>query len=451
MIIYFFLCFFKLTGAKIFIKMDLEISATDSLNGTVKAPPSKSCTHRAIMLAGLSNGECKVKDPLMSADPISTIGAMRLAGAKISKVEDYLDITGNGGDITAPDFVDVGNSGTTMRILTSIFSLCSKKVVLDGDESIRKRPMGPLLDALEGVGVTTSSKDACPPISVKGPITGDIIKIRGDLSSQYISGLLMAAPLRDVDTTTIEITTELKSRPYLDLTLEALRVFGIELKNEDYKTFTIPGRQILSADEYLVEGDYSGAAFVLGAAALTDSKVTVRNLLDDSRQGDRYFLEILEMMGAKIERTADTATVFGGKRLRGIEVDLSQTPDLLPITAVMCALAEGKSRIFNVEHARIKECDRINAMTKGLQKMGVKIQERRDGMVIEGLGNLGRNLESAKIESFSDHRIVMAFAVAGLRAKGKTLIDNGESVAVSFPEFISVMRGIGADLSLNEA
>ena len=422
--------------------MDLEVSPARKLAGRIKAPPSKSYTHRAIVLAGLSRGTVRIRDPLLSADPLATIDAVKAAGARIEKSRDGLRVWGNGGDVKAPELVDVKNSGTTMRIMSSVFSLCDKKVVLTGDDSIQKRPMGPLLEALEGVGVRTSSKDGKPPISVKGPMVGDTIRIRGDVSSQYISGLLIACPLRDCDST-VEITGGLKSKPYLDLTLDIIDDFGVKIENQDYERFLISGGQSYSKGEYSVEGDYSGAAFMLGASALTDSAVTVRNLYEESKQGDRYFLDILKMMGAEVETRRDEVTVLGGKSLRGVEVDLSQTPDLLPITAVMCALAKGRSTICNVEHARIKECDRISAMARGLIRMGVKLEERQDGLVIEG----SDTLRGAKVDGFNDHRIVMALAVAGLRADGVTRISDAESVSVSYPGFLEDLRTLGSRYS----
>jgi len=422
--------------------MDIEVSASRRLKGVVKAPPSKSYTHRAIMLAGLSKGSTKIYDPLLSEDPLATIDAMRLAGANIDIRDGYLFVRGNAGEVEGPQLVDVKNSGTTIRIMSSVFSLQSKKVTLTGDASIQKRPMGPLLEALEGAGVKTSSKNGFPPISVQGPIKGNLIRIRGDVSSQYISGLLIACPLRREDTT-IEITTELKSKPYLDVTLDALDDFGVEVNaGEDFRTFNVPGQQTYARGEYTVEGDYSGAAFVLGASALTEGEVVVRDLFEESKQGDKYFIEILKMMDANVRTKKDSVEVIGGSSLRAVEVDLSQTPDLLPITAVMCSLACGKSRIHNVEHARIKECDRISAMSVGLKRMGAKIDERPDGMIIEGVDSL----QGATIESFADHRIVMAFAVAALKAEGTTRINQAESVAVSYPDFIENMQELGANL-----
>jgi 3-phosphoshikimate 1-carboxyvinyltransferase len=423
------------------IPMDLEISPTGTLRGVVKAPPSKSYTHRAIIASALSKGTVKINDPLLSADPLSTVAAMRQAGATIDIRGHQIFVSGTDGVLKAPKLVDVGNSGTTLRILASVFSLCDKKVTLTGDESIQARPMGPLLEALEAAGVKTASKNGNPPISVCGPITHDQIDIRGDLSSQYISGLLIAAPLRKSNTT-INITTPLKSRPYLDLTLKIMEDFGVEVKNDAYKNFFIEGGQFYSKNEYTIEGDYSGAAFILGASALTEDVVTVKNLFESSSQGDKYFIDILKMMGAKVNTTKDSVIVSGGRKLRAADIDLCDSPDLLPMTAVLCSLAKGTSTIHNVEHARIKECDRISAMAIGLRKMGVNLEERKDGLVIEG----SNSLSGARIESFKDHRIVMAFAVAAMVANGKTYINHAESVNVSYPGFIEDMNLLGANM-----
>lgn len=421
--------------------MDIEVQPVTVFKGVTNAPPSKSYTHRAIILAGLGTGTTKINRPLLSEDPLATIDAMRAAGAEIEIEGDHLIVKGNAGRIQAPQTVDAMNSGTTIRIMSSIFSLCDKKVTLTGDESLRKRPMGPLLEALEGVGVKTTSKDGNPPISVQGPMKGSCIRIKGDVSSQYISGLLIACPLRKVDTT-IEVTTEVKSVPYLEVTLDAISDFGVTIHRDGYNYFEVPSNQSYSKSEYTIEGDYSGAAFILGASAITEEVVTVKNLSPISKQGDKYFIDILKMMDANVRIRGDEVMVGGGKTLRGIDVDLSQTPDLLPITAVLCALARGKSRIYNVEHARVKECDRISAMAQGLRKMGAKVDEKQDGMIIEG----SEKLHGASIESFGDHRIVMAFAVAALRADGATKINQAESVKVSYPNFIQDMTRLGANL-----
>ncbi|MBN2518437.1 MAG: 3-phosphoshikimate 1-carboxyvinyltransferase [Candidatus Altiarchaeota archaeon] len=421
----------------------MVVELSDSLEGEAKAPPSKSYTHRAIILSGLARGTSKINDPLLSADPLASMEAIRAGGAQVRVGKGSLVIKGNDGVVKVPKkTVDVENSGTTIRIMTSVFSLCDKEVVLTGDESIRKRPMQPLLDALSQIGVETTSTNGNPPVSVKGPMKGGICRIRGDVSSQYISGLLISCPLAKKDTT-VEITTELRSRPYLDLTLDQLRRFGGRIDNQDYKRFMIKGNQSYKATDYTVEGDYSGAAFILAAAALIDSKVMVRNLFKDSKQGDKKIIEILRKMGADLKVGKDSVAVKGGSPLSGIEVDLSQTPDLLPIMSVLGSLAQGKTIIRNVEHARIKECDRIDAMAKGLTKMGARLKEKRDGFEIDGVDSLS----GAEVQAFNDHRIVMALAVAGLRAKGKTVIDSAESVAVSFPNFLEVMKTLGANIS----
>jgi len=435
--------------------MELTVKKTRGLAGVVKAPPSKSYTHRAIMVAGLASGVSRIRDPLLSADPLASVDAVRAAGAKVEiadgddhgDVEGDLLITGTGGRVNAPNsLVDVRNSGTTIRIMATVFSLCDQVVTLTGDESIRKRPMQPILSALEQLGVRTTATFERAPLSVRGPIKPGECNILGDVSSQFISGLLMTLPLLDGDSA-INVTTELRSKPYIDLTLDVMERFGVSVEKEDgaYRKFNIKGNQKYKAADYTVEGDYSGAAFLLGAAALTDSDVTVENLFASSRQGDKKIVSILKSMGAKVKASGNSIHVVGSGQdeLDGIDIDLSQTPDLLPIVAVLGAAAKGVTRIFNVEHARIKECDRIAAMAQGLKAMGADVEEKQDGLVIQG----GKPLKGARINTFKDHRIIMAFAVAGMLAGGETVIEDAEHVDVSFPHFVEAMKTLGAKFS----
>jgi len=448
------LSIFRLLRIKISSPMELAVKETRELKGVVKAPPSKSYTHRAIIVSGLASGVSRISDALLSADPLASVDAVRAAGAKVEfddgdghgAREGDLLITGNGGRVKAPAReVDVKNSGTTIRIMSSVFSLCDRRVRLTGDESIQKRPMGPLLNTLEQLGVETASMNGRPPLTVDGPLQPGKCSIPGDVSSQFISGLLITLPLLDGDST-LEITTELKSKPYIDLTLQMMRRFGVDVENRGYRDFVIKGNQKYKAGDYTVEGDYSGAAFLLAAAALTKSHVTVENLFLDSKQGDKKIVDILKAMGAEVKVGQDSVQVFGSGAagsLDGIDVDLSQAPDLLPIMAVLGAAAKGRTTIYNVEHARFKECDRITAMALGLKDMGVDVEERQDGLVIRG----GKPLKGARIKTFKDHRIIMAFAVAGMLADGETIIEDAEHVDVSFPKFVEAMKGLGVEFS----
>ncbi len=424
--------------------MNLTIKPTGSLGGTVEAPPSKSYTHRAIIVSSLADGTSIIKNPLLSADTLASIDACRMLGADID-VNDVLTVRGISGKLKAPRrIIDVQNSGTSIRIMTAIVSLCDDRVELTGDESIQKRPMKPLLDALEELGVKTTSRNGNPPVSVHGPMNGGKCSISGDVSSQFISGLLIACPLASKDIE-IEIIGELKSRPYVELTLDTLKDFNVEIRHENFRRFYLKGNQRYKARTYRVEGDYSSASFILCAAALTDSAVTIKNLSINSKQGDMKIIKILRDMGAKIEMGSDQMSIQGNGNLSGIDIDLSQTPDLLPIVSVIGALAKDKTIISGVEHARYKECDRIHAMTTQLRKMNAVIKERRDGMEIEGV----ERLKGARVHGWHDHRVVMALAVAGLRADGNVSVDTAESVPVSFPTFVEVMKKLGAEISIS--
>ena len=426
--------------------MELVVNPVKNLKGEVKAPPSKSYTHRAIIIASLTKGESKIYEPLLSADTLATIEACEAIGAKIKRDDknNCLIINGVLRPAHPKKIIDVKNSGTTIRIMTSVMALCSEKVTLTGDASIQKRPMEPLLEALERLGVKVESNNGMPPVSVTGPITGGKCDIRGDVSSQFISGLLIASPLADSDTT-IEIVKSLKSKPYIKMSLHLLEEFGVDIENRNYKKFFVNGNQEYSCRDYTVEGDYSSSAFILGAAALTDSEIKINNLLKNSRQGDKVILDILKEMGAYVETDEDYVIIKGGGKLKGIEVDLSQAPDLVPIVAALGALSKGKTIIKNIEHVRYKECDRVHAIAVELKKMGAKVTELKTLLEIQGADSLN----GAKVSGWDDHRIIMALAVAAIRAEGETTIDTAESIDVSFPNFVEVMKKIGADVEFS--
>ncbi|ODS37538.1 3-phosphoshikimate 1-carboxyvinyltransferase [Candidatus Altiarchaeales archaeon WOR_SM1_SCG] len=425
--------------------MKLIIKPAKNLKGEVEAPPSKSYTHRAIILASLARGESKIYNPLLSADTFASIDACKAIGAKvvIDEKNNCLIINGNPELDVPKTIIDVKNSGTTIRLMTSVLSLCDKKVTLTGDSSIQKRPMQPLLDALRELGVKTESDNGTPPVSVTGPMRGGKCQIRGDVSSQFISGLLISSPMSGNDTT-IEIMKSLKSKPYLKMTLHLVEQFGVEIENRNYKKFFINGGQEYLAGNYDVEGDYSSAAFILGAGALTDSEIKIKNLLNNSKQGDKIFLDILEKMGAEIEIYEDYVIIKGSGKLNGIEIDLSQYPDLVPVVAALAALSRGKTTIKNIEHVRYKESDRVHAIATELKKMGARVTELKASLEIQGV----EKLKGAEVCGWNDHRIVMALAVAALRAEGKTVIDAAETIDVSFPDFHGVMKELGVEIEV---
>ncbi len=421
--------------------MDYLVKPTTKIDGRVNAPASKSYTIRSVISGMLSEGENIIHHPLYSADTNACIHACRELGAIITEEEDHMYITGNSGQINNPGKVlDLMNSGTSIRLLTAIASLSKSKISLTGDDSIKSRPIEPLLDALSHLGVDTTSTSGYPPHTVKGPFKGGECGIAGDVSSQFISAILMAAPYGLQDTV-VEVTTSLKSRPYIDLTLDILSCFGVEVKNKDYRKFHVACGQVYKPTEYVVEGDYSSAAFILSASALMESKLVVSNLFKNSLQADKKIIDILVEMGAEINVLGDLVEVCGGGSLTGITVDLSDAPDLVPIVSVLGCFAEGTTRIVNASHARLKECDRIKAMASELGKMGASIDERDDGLTIRG-GDLSGGI----VDGWHDHRIIMSLAVAGLSASGTTKITGADFVDVTFPNFKPLMTSIGADI-----
>ncbi len=415
--------------------------------GELYAPPSKSYTHRAITVAALSH-ESVIHKPLLSADTMATIHACEMFGAYIERHDDDLIIHGVDGKPGVPDdVIDVANSGTTLRFMTAVSALADGITVLTGDSSIRARPNGPLLDVLNDLGVESYStrNNACAPIVVRGGLKGAIVQIDGSISSQFISALLIACPLTN-NSTTLSIKGELKSKPYVDVTLDMIEKAGgeIHVENTNNTKFIIPANQKYDLKEYTVPGDFSSASYLLAAAAMTGSDVIVKNLFR-SEQGDIAIIDILRRMGANIEWDSEEGivTVKGGE-LHGTTVDAGATPDLVPTVAVLAAVADGVTVIENAEHVRYKETDRLRAMAIELTKMGIKVKEETDKLTITG-----GNLVGAEVNGWHDHRIVMALTIAGMVA-GNTTIDTAESVSISYPDFFDKMRSLGSDVSTIE-
>ena len=423
----------------------LIVRKTERLEGEINAPPSKSYTHRAVIGASLAEGTSKIKNPLNGADCLSSVHGCRMLGAEIDIKEDVWIV--KGGKLKTPeDVIDVGNSGTTLRILTGVSSQIPKGyAILTGDSSIRRRPMQPLLDALKQLNIEafSSKEDGTAPIIVKsGKLKGDKVKIRGDVSSQFITSLMMTLPFNENDTEII-LTSPLKSKPYLEITMDILDKFGIKVE-ETERGFLVYGNQRYRAIDYIVEGDYSSSSYLIAAGILTKSNITINNLFENSKQGDKAIIKIVKEMGADIKVKKDKVIVEGDYNLEGIDVDVKDIPDLVPTIAVLGCFAEGKTTIYNGEHVRYKECDRLSACAKELSKMGAKIKEKPDGLIIEGV----KKLKGAKLNTYHDHRLVMAFTVAGLKAEGETVIEGEEAVKISFPNFIEVMKTLGANIEI---
>jgi 3-phosphoshikimate 1-carboxyvinyltransferase len=412
-----------------------------SVSGEVYAPPSKSYTHRAILITALGPGGV-VKRPLISADTRATISASEAFGARVS-LNDEVKIEGVSNKPRTPeDVINVLNSGTTLRFCSAV-AAATEGAVLTGDASIRSRPNGPLLSALTDLGAVAFSirRNGKAPLVIQGKMKGGTAKLDGSVSSQFLSALLIAAPLSEGDTR-IVIKGELKSRPYAEITLDMLNDAGIHV-DAKRQEFFVPGMQRYDLRGYTIPGDFSSASYPLAAAAVTGGSVTVKGVLP-SRQGDSAIIDILERMGAEVswDKEKGDLKVKGGE-LKGIDVDAGLTPDLVPTIAVLGAVANGRTVVHNAEHVRHKETDRLHAMATELSKMGADICERPDGLEITG----GR-LHGAHVHGYDDHRLVMALTVAGLVAGG-TRIDTAECVDVSYPGFFKAMNGLGARAMLS--
>lgn len=418
--------------------MKLEVSRS-AVNGVVRAPPSKSYTHRAIILAGLARGISVIKRPLLSGDTMATLQGMEMFGATARQEGD--DLTIRGGRIRPPSGeIDCGNSGTTLRLLTGIASLLPSAVTLTGDASLQQRPMKPLLNALSelGVSATSARNDGMAPLIIRGPNRGRWAHIKGDVSSQFISSLLISSALKELDTE-IVITTPLLSKPYIDITMDLMARFGVrswETKNG----FHVPGSQTYRPLTLTIPGDYSSAAYPLVAGALT-GRATVTGLDQHDRQGDRRAVDILASFGARMSWKDDSVTAEMGS-LKGQDIDLRDSPDLFPILAVLATQAEGASRLHGAEHLRHKESDRIRATVAFLKSMGADIKEIEDGCEVRG----PTPLKGRSVETMGDHRIMMAEVVAAMVADGTTIIGESESAAISYPSFVADLRSLGAKI-----
>ena len=428
--------------------MDVEISPS-AVRGTASAPPSKSYTHRAVLAAGYADG-ATVHDPLTSADIRATMRAVEAFGGSVEERDDgALAVDGFGGRPDVPaDVIDCGNSGTTMRLVTAAAALADGGTVLTGDESLRSRPQGPLLDAIEQLGGRARSTrgNGQAPLVVEGPISGGTASIPGDVSSQFISALLFAGAVTD-EGVEIDLETELKSAPYVDITIELLDAFGVDARRTD-DGFAVDGGQTYApdGDEYAVPGDFSSMSYLLsaGAVAAEDGEAVSVRGAQPSAQGDSAIVDILEDMGAEIDWDEEAGVIDVERSdLSGTTVDVGDTPDLLPTIATLGAVADGDTRIENCEHVRYKETDRVSAMAEELGKMGAEVTEEQDVLTIHG-GET--ELSGATVDGRKDHRVIMSLALAGLVADGPTTITGAEHVDVSFPNFFDVLYDLGADV-----
>jgi len=424
--------------------MDVSISPS-TVDGTTRAPPSKSYTHRAILAAGYAEGAV-VAEPLLSADTRATARAVEAFGGsvEIAADESRLEVEGFDGSPGVPaDVVDCANSGTTMRLVTAAAGLVDGTTVLTGDESLRSRPQGPLLDAIGDLGGRAESTrgNGQAPLVVTGPIDGGTVAIPGDVSSQYVTALLMAGANTD-EGIRVDLETELKSAPYVDITLDVLDAFGVEAERTETGFVVEGGQRYDAGGEYAVPGDFSSLSYLLAAGAIAAPDGLTLEGAVPSAQGDTAIVDIVEGMGATVDWDREAGTIYVSQSpLSGTTVDVGDTPDLLPTIAALGAVADGETRIENVEHVRYKETDRVSAMAEELTKLGASVTEHEDELVVHGDDS---ELVGAAVDGRKDHRIVMALSVAGLVAEGETTVAGGEHVDVSFPGFFDVLASLGA-------
>ena len=421
---------------------DLQIEKS-KLSGIVNVPPSKSMGHRAIICAALGCGTSKIYNIDYSDDMIATIEGMTSLGAVINKEKDYLEITGIFSEelrrnIKDNRTINCKESGSTLRFLVPISLLFDGKTKFIGEGNLGKRPLKTFYEIFDKQGIKYDYKYGILDLNIEGKIKADTFKVAGNVSSQFITGLLFTLPLLDGDSKII-ITTEMESKGYIDLTLSCLNNFGIEIINNDYKEFIIKGKQKYQSRDYRVEGDYSQAAFFLSANAL-GSNVIIKDLELDSLQGDKEVIDILSRMGCNFESEGNNLTCAIHKELKSTIIDGSQCPDIIPVLSVVAALAKGKTKIINASRLRIKECDRLKAVQTELTKLGAKITETDDGLIIEGIDEFEGGVT---VWSWKDHRIAMSLAIAATRCKQPIIIKDYECIAKSYPRFFDDFKMLG--------
>ena len=421
--------------------MNCRVEKT-KISGTLVCPPNKSYTHRAIFLASLADGKSVIKNVLYSRDTNATISTCKSFGATI--IQDNSSLTVNGiKEVKSPSKIDASNSGTTIRIAAAIAALGKGKTVLSGDESLRQRPMQPLLDALESIGAKCSSANGKPPISITGKANGGEVTIPGNISSQFVSALMIMSPLTE-NGLVLNIDGDLVSKPYLDATITSIKKFGVTVKTvKPYKNYII-SQQKYKPTAFTVPSDFSSLAMLLSASILLGDNITIKTTIDDLPQADKAIFDILKSLGIIVNIEKDNVTVQSQKPLNGGKFDLSNSPDLLPPLAILSLKSSKPIHIFNVKHARYKETDRIAILARELKKLGVSVEEKEDGLILESTDKL----HSADLNSENDHRLFMAFCIAGMYI-GNCTVSNPESIDVSYPNFISDLKRVGGKILLS--
>jgi 3-phosphoshikimate 1-carboxyvinyltransferase len=412
--------------------MDITIQPTQ-LGGTVQVPPSKSISHRALICAALAAGTSAVENLLVSEDITATCEILKQIGAGIENIngsEQTFQVTGRKPAVCDELTLDCHESGSTLRFLMPLATLCAKRVTFVGRGRLPERPLLPYRDIFKAAGIKWEAQsEKVLPLTLEGAIRPGDYEMSGNVSSQFISGLLFALPLLD-QPSTLTITTVLESRPYVDLTLNVLSHFGIEIEaSEDRRHYSIPGKQHYKPAQYQVEGDFSQAAFWL-AMGVNGKGIRCTGLPQKSFQGDSAIIDLIRQMGGEVV-WEDGAWAAKPSGRHGITMDVAQCPDLMPVLAVLAATAEGESKITGAGRLRLKESDRLTAMAELLRQLGIRVEEAPEGMTIWGKAQL----QGGAVDTVNDHRIAMAAAVASERCSDPLTVQGAEAVRKSYPDF----------------
>ena len=414
----------------------IEVQPCSTIDASIRPPSSKSITNRALICAALAVGRSKLLQPLDSEDTRVMVDSLQRLGLKVERADDDLLVDGCGGDIPAEQAeLFIENSGTSVRFLTALLTLGDGEFVIDGIPRMRERPIEDLLAALRMLGAKLDSETGCPPVSVSASgLRGGEVSIKGNISSQYLSGLLMSAPYAR-SPVSIVVDGELVSRPYVDMTLAIMAEFGVEVAAETSR-FEVP-HQKYSAREYAIEPDASAASYFWAAAAIAGGSATVEGLSRSSLQGDVGFCDLLVQMGCELEESTSGMTIRRNGKLHGIDCDMGNVSDTAQTLSVVALFADGPTTIRGIAHNRHKETDRIGNLAIELRKFGAKVDEFEDGFTVHP----PQEISGATIETYDDHRMAMSLALPGLRVPGVKILDPA-CTGKTYPDFFEDLASI---------
>ena len=421
----------------------LTVQPIKQVNGEIFLPGSKSLSNRALLIAALAKGVTKITNLLVSDDINHMLNALKTLGIKytLSDCGTECSVIGNNGFFKADDLLELylGNAGTAMRPLCAALSASEGEFILTGEPRMKERPIGHLVDALAQLNADVEylESQGYPPVKITGKnLFGDQVSIDGSISSQFLTAILMVSPLLDTDTT-INIEGELVSKPYIDITLDIMKRFGVVVKNNNYQSFTIKGKQSYQAlEKYMVEGDASSASYFLAAGAIKGGTVTVHGVGKLSVQGDKHFADVLEKMGAEIQWQDESITVTG-KPLTAVDMDMNHIPDAAMTIATTALFAKGTTTIRNIYNWRVKETDRIHAMATELKKVGAEVVEGNDFISITPPAEI----KHAEIDTYNDHRVAMCFSLVALSDTAVT-INDPKCTAKTFPDYFEKLAQV---------